>query len=631
MLLQLLILFICRAEAQRVDGHLVFPPELNRITISNTNTDYDFTDPEGFKLGVFQYKYSDITVKSATFQQRSLEIKDSTYLYHRILGFFWPKTLVANGTLKVFMPYEDGLAFTKVVDARAFAEWMKTPQRLVEEQQIRWGDSKLRLIGDKFVLPQTNIGIHPINDDLQSIISRTFQFCVSQKTESFVKVCSPYFTKDLKGKIQLSQKTKVKKNLVMIDGQESALSGVIVHSATIDFKAQMTNGFTIVVSGPITNAPLTQILKSDKGIEVIGHGPPLAGAKMLDASFKIFEKLGWKDTIFPAKNYWQLTLPVDQPHVPSLSAGAGFIGRRIEAKDFPTAALRPKINRTVEATYGRKLKISGSCSGDCKLKALGLDRLEMTGNAFTWEAHVPDKHALNPVQLAVLDGDHTWVVRDEIFRASPTEIGARLTGIVTTDSVFSTIGEVSLAHWLEDVFGWESYWLSKQRWGLGLKYSQTFTDLLIAKGLDPEALSNLNFDIKYRFAPGVWGLHESFGIDFGYQQTQLGTRNLPLLGGGFFWAKSMPQIFDRILGLVPFMRYPKWVDMEILFFPLSLNKNFESGLIWNLNFHGKILWSKTFFGEAGFGVRSLDFIDLPQQKQVQFLTLYATLGMGVQF
>jgi len=83
------------------------------------------------------------------------------------------------------------------------------------------------------------------------------------------------------------------------------------------------------------------------------------------------------------------------------------------------------------------------------------------------------------------------------------------------------------------------------------------------------------------------------------------------------------------------MRYPKWVDMEFIYYGASLDSSKQLNFNFALNFHGQVLWKKNFFGEAGFGLKRYAFVDKinPYQADLgyQLNVLYGTVGLGIKF
>jgi hypothetical protein len=116
-----------------------------------------------------------------------------------------------------------------------------------------------------------------------------------------------------------------------------------------------------------------------------------------------------------------------------------------------------------------------------------------------------------------------------------------------------------------------------------------------------------------------------------YQNVTFGTVKAPMLGGGWFWARSMPKVFDDFFNWFPFMNYQKWVDMEFIYYFSSMNADVKLNNTMALNFHGQVLWKKNFFGEAGFGYKRFGFRDEGQGKEAKLDTFYGTLGLGIKF
>jgi hypothetical protein len=147
----------------------------------------------------------------------------------------------------------------------------------------------------------------------------------------------------------------------------------------------------------------------------------------------------------------------------------------------------------------------------------------------------------------------------------------------------------------------------------------------------PISLQLTTLDLKYRFTPGLWERDETWGAILGAEDVLVNNIHGALAGAGLFWARSMPKIFDDIMNWFPFMSYPKWVDMEMIYYLTPLSNTITTGNspTYSLNFHGKILWTKYFFGEAGFGLKAYDYGT--ETKAVRLQALYGTAGLGLNF
>jgi hypothetical protein len=223
-------------------------------------------------------------------------------------------------------------------------------------------------------------------------------------------------------------------------------------------------------------------------------------------------------------------------------------------------------------------------------------------------------------------------------------------------------GEMGFNYWFEDVLGSDSLLLSRQRWGITSKYFRSISNLGIGAGTSA-IFDSANVELKYRFTPGLWARTESWGAILGYQkigyltpykvnaatsttvQADFGSE---LIGVGGFWARSMPKFFDDIFNIIPFMRYPKWVDVEFIYYPSALSSEVEmtQGIVnegnFVFNFHGQVMWSQRFFGEAGFGLKQYQYykkIQTPApvngstsvRTKLPFAAPFGTVGIGYRF
>lgn len=138
-------------------------------------------------------------------------------------------------------------------------------------------------------------------------------------------------------------------------------------------------------------------------------------------------------------------------------------------------------------------------------------------------------------------------------------------------------------------------------------------------------------DLRYLLTPGLWERNETVGLLLGFESGQYGRYSAGKVGVGIFWARSMPKVFDELLNEVVFMRYPKWVDMEIVNYVMSPSSDVILDNDFVINFHGKILWTDKFFGEAGFGFKRYSFLTGPEKDVFQMQTFYGTVGLGLNF
>ena len=612
---------------------MLFPPKKNSVKIAINSANYDFTHRSYFELGKQKFFYKDMRLESGTIRVASERMTEGSHFYHRMVGFVWPDAVISKGELSLISPIQGRKLFALQINEKSKRIWLSAGRRIRRSFEHLLGKSKIRRVGKKLDPTKVNFGIYPVPEKFKKVMTRTFRFCVEQKLNSSrVRICSPYYRLASKGQFVYVQKKYAPKASFILNGRTVPAVGTLAfEEGNLDFKAVLPNGFLFEALGPALALNMDQVLQDGDQLEVIGHGDIPGKALPFDDSYRLFESIGWKDTIEPKKYFWKLLVPRSSPVLPALAAGADFLGQKFSSEKFPQKKHVLILDSPTTSTYRGEALFKGSCLTACKLEAESGDHVEVKGNSFTWLTKLHKKNETSQKTLKVIDGTDTWVAQHEVFRATSTEVSIRASGLATLDATFSVLTEVSAAHWFESILGWQNSILSKQHWGVSVRHFQTLNDIVIATGFETLNWSTTTIDLKYRLLSGVWGLSETIGVIGSYQKVVLGNEEIPLMGGGIFWAKSMPELFDRMIRWLPFMDYPKWVDMEFLLYPTSLDSANTANLMWSLNFHGKILWSKSFFGEAGFGMRNVDFVGANSGFQFQFLAGYITLGIGYQF
>jgi hypothetical protein len=199
---------------------------------------------------------------------------------------------------------------------------------------------------------------------------------------------------------------------------------------------------------------------------------------------------------------------------------------------------------------------------------------------------------------------------------------------------------VAAQYWFESLLGWEHYHLGHQRWGVAAKYFQA----LAGTDANLTQFAATNVDLKYRLSPGIWARDPTVGLMASYLKFEYGFKDslgkvnfeVPVVGGGAFWARSMPKIFDDLFNVIPFLRYPKWVDWEFIYYPMAMKAGQASRFMFAMNFHGKVQWTENFFGEGGFGLKNYSFEDVSspdpnKQLAPQVVVAFGTFGLGFNF
>lgn len=585
---------------QQVKGN--FDPLQNGLVFNPTVFQYDLASDEK-KLKVFDY-----TIDSLSLNWKFLKNKEE-------LSLFWPQDLIPFGQLEV------------IASSGAVVWSHKLEKSILDEWREENPKSKASFIIEDF------------DGEVFGKIKKLtrFKVCLTNKLKgSFARLCTGSVKLNKKSELERFAKTDEVK--LYIQNEKAALRGEykINQGEELKFFAQTKEGASFEFLTRPHNLNLVDFTKNADGkLNIVGHTNfPLndfVKVKTVDKSF--LAKIGWLPTIGDNREYWKATRePTDVSFMISSDAG-GVFKQTFQATRAPAEKDRLTLDpRVPKATYVDKPRLYGTAPKGYTVKSTetSATMLDKKTGEFEWYARATKKDTETFSTLLTEKEGETWAHTFGIYRSRPAEISARLTGISTGGQTIF-LGEIAYNHWFETLFGMRSYYLSQQRWGYSLKLFQSLGGIKQKDSDEVLKISAMTFDLKYRLSPGTWGRDETWGLLLGYESVQVNTVVVPMLGAGFFWARSMPKIFDDLFNIIPIMRYPKWVDLEYIHYFSGLKSEGEYGSNYAMNFHGKVLWTPTIFGEAGFGAKSTNMLDTNLNQKTEFTSFYGTVGLGINF
>jgi hypothetical protein len=487
-------------------------------------------------------------------------------------------------------------------------------------------------------------------------MNESFRFCyTSRDTFGYSRLCTPYYDVTVRGEAALMREVPrgEQRPRVIYQNEDAPLQGGndVEPGHPLQFYGELSWGgsyeFTAIPKKPHV-IELTEIPNTDEVHLVMEGDTPLANYQIVreEKINPLEEVLGLQETIGDFRRFWMSQISRRDPSIMMPGTGGGAFIQRFVIKRLPREELRPFLHyRTVKGTYENGVKVFGVKEPSYLLRtrqnSVAVD--EDDPSQFTWRFGAKKKGEMNRSYLVVSDQKNAFRTYYEIYKGYPFEISARLTGMAGSGGNVLLMGEVAADYWFEDLFGWSNYYVSRQRWGLSAKTFQALTNINFSGYQDKLQVNTL--DLKYRLTPGLWGRDETWGLIGSFQDVKYNIFHTGMLGGGIFWARSMPKVFDDMLNVLPFLKYPKWMDCEFIYYMQSLStseplRNPAQGGTgnWALNFHGQIMWTKRFFGEAGFGIKNYDFNHQGtdsggsfQRLNFDFTTFYGTAGIGYKF
>lgn len=602
------------------------------VLFPNQVFEYDLTLDDGFSLRtgnlILNKKNVFIDVRTVDQLHPSLsKLKKEGVSF----SFVWPAGLF-NQPLIELIAKNGEVIWKKKINDEEIASWNKKLKSWKDETGKKENDSLFQNF--PFTANYVLVGDSSFKK-VQNKLTQPFRICLSEKVK---KASSRYCTTRAIVKAnrliysKLEAKTRaIVKNEEAVGKNEINVSPGIPFSFYADLKGGESYEF---ISEPSRLNLMDVVQVDDNNIKVVGFGlKPIEKVSIMnkDETSAFTRFFGFEATIKEEREFWQTTLPLDKPYMHFPGTGGGIFRQNINTAEIPKAHSRVYLHeRTPNASYKSNVKLKGLKLANAQVVS-GENSVEPSTDKnpilFTWNFKAEKKGEINKSYLTVDYGGKKYNSFYEVYRAYANELSARTTGVVSASGQV-ILGEILYTRWFEALLGENSF--SFQRWGFAGKYFNSINKLKISD-TSSESLSVMTLDMKYRFTPGVWTRDESSGLMFSYQDINFGTFKAPMMGGGWFWARSMPRVFDSMMNWIPFFRYPKWVDMEVIYYFSSLSSKITLNSPLSVNFHGQILWSKSFFGEAGFGLKRYAFVDKELNQKAELNTFYGTVGLGFKF
>lgn len=537
----------------------------------------------------------------------------------------WPKALFIKPEIEIISGSGNSV-WKKALTDSDMAAW--------QEQTDSW---KKKLNSPKFNPTVLNssygiIGGSEVNR-LRRLMANSFKFCVfSAGKKGNTRYCSQLMA--IKAGKKLFAQNDLKSR-VLVQNENAQLAGVVKVDPLVPttFFAEFGLGGSYEFK---TEVPKTDIIDiadlNENFFKVSGFGiKPNVPVRVINKEeiSSLTRFFGFESTIKDEREFWEVALLKTSPYIYFPGPAGGVFRQLVVVAEIPKVRSRVYVHESAPASiYGSEVKIrvlkpqGATVTSDQNSIEAGA-----TPREFVWNFRADKKGEINKSYLTINQGGKKYNSFYEVYRSYANELSGRFTGIVSNSGQV-ILGEVSYNRWFEALLGRNSF--SFQRWGASFRYFKSASPLYVSD-TQKENLTSLTGDLKYRFTPGVWTRDASHGIMFGYQDLVFGDFKASMMGAGWFWARSMPRVFDGIFNWIPFMRYPKWVDMEVIYYFSSMKSNITLSSPFSVNFHGQILWSKNFFGEAGFGLKRYAFVDKVLNQKAELNTFYGTMGLGLKF
>lgn len=610
---------------------LLFAPEDNGFTLSNPQIKFALKAAkdggETINLGGLRFSASQIRFRIDQLMLASDKKGASGKALKKVVtrvSFAWPSTLTQTGTISI--EGEDGKKrWSASVDENDIKAWRKNAGKSSGPHEgSNWG------MFDVPRSPKTNFLFK----------GGTYKACVHKKVSKTeqLKICSsPVKIVATGAKLEVAAAdSSASSGTVYVDETKAGASGLVNFQPAKPVKLHVAfaDQSTVTMASLPTTLTVIDVVESKDGRDIIitGKGAkPLGRVKVISRPETHF----WSRTGIKEEVVWQTALSNEAPTVRVLGSFNLPFTLLLRFQKLPRESDRLFIRNTpTGATYSVSPTLDGYSANDNEVSSSELSTKTNEPRYFEWTFSAPKTGAENRARLVTRspESKREWTAHAVLFRSWANEASARLTGVATVSGDTVLIGEVMAASWFESLGFTHNYWLARQRWGVLARYFRALSPVQLTETRKIEDFNVLNVDLKYNIVSGVWNRDELFGLILSAQRVNIAQYAADLGGIGGYWARTMPKIFDDIFNIFPFMEYPKYVDVEFIYYPLAIGSNATAGQTYALNFHGKVFWTERFYGEAGFGLKSFAFTSTSgRPTDVQFTTAYGTAGLGLRF
>lgn len=599
----------------------------HNVKIDGPYLEYDLQSSSGNTL-----RWGPLTLQEDFFSinlssRQKLDAESSKMAFYNqedmVLFFNWPQEIIPDGELEVTNS-KGALIWKKSLRPADIKAW-KEKITQVKEQLRKQGKKEFEIEANP-LLKKTYAFFRSKDQpgpDLK--INENYKFCLKNTVnESFARICTPFYTmRTLGTQIELAIQTlPVKgpdKPMVTLQNGLQKLAGKVKvdPNKPIHFAAQLKSGALIEFVTKVPPLRIYDLVRTDDknpdNARLVGQKPAPVFLKSLP--------LKSDDPFDPRNNLWKADYTLSSKKVFLPGEAGGFFQYDLKYRALPKESFRVYANsRQLNTTYNHEDTL--------KVQRPGKKTLD------EWTTLNPEAGQWNRSYLVVKDEKQEYKAYLDIYRGYPGELSLRLTGLASSPGKTAGMAEFHLGYWFNSLAGWDQYYLSRQRWGVSLKYLNLLSPIQATTETgDKEEIkiTSTIFDVRYRFTPGLWERDETWGALLSYENLTYADYKSPRLGAGLFWARPMPLVVDRALNFVSFLRYPKWVDLELIKYAVPLSSTYKLGDDYAIHFHGKVEWSPRFYGEAGFGLKKVLFTEIDTPRGGQLNTLYGTLGVGFNF
>jgi hypothetical protein len=654
------------SEALSAAYPLYFAPQDNGVQFESPQLKLNFEGRSIFKISELKINTDEIK-----FDVRSHKNGDDIAWEYR---FLWPRTLIETGefSLRKAGQVAGSEAFTSKV---LYSEPIEGKD---QKSQTIWRTIKLGKDGP-LNLPKNGAALRaclkstlesspqtshqsifpPVAASNRSLASESKASPEAiQKQSQFVEICSAPFRISASGRIQRfsrgisdggdADRAEEKASTAFVNGSEIGDQGIVTvpDQAMIELRAIFGNGALInfnIYAPDMKQLQVLDVVKSldNRTVNITGNGiAPNSQAEIREPEKSYLNF--WQATGLIVKPLWRIKIPIEAPTIKVNAAFNVPFNLLVHFTDLPseserlvTEEFQNNDHTYLSKTYLSQPHLRVLTPLGVKLNSAEISVRSIDKEKYLWTLDAPVTLGANVSRIGLISPSKSstqpWVANCELFRAHPFEASMNLVSSSAGSGSMALFGEANLHWWSENLGFSENRPLLYHRWGLGARYMQSVNKFKFSDGYQISTLNLASVNLDFNILSGVWNFDEIFGVMASVANVGINSSSVSVMGGGAYWARSMPKIFDDILNVLPVLRYRKYVDMDVVVYPVAFGTTAKLSTSLDVNFHGKIFWTPRFFGDAGIGAKHFSVYGHSSGSVVYFNAVHGLVGLGFQF
>lgn len=280
------------------------------------------------------------------------------------------------------------------------------------------------------------------------------------------------------------------------------------------------------------------------------------------------------------------TTPLVKPE-PKTAISSVPLTEKPESFSLPLKNVDPKIFLDRDShtkTYSQNLSLHGFVEPEQNLEPLDQNSSiepSTEPGQFIWQLKDLKKGVFQERRLRSRSGGKVTDLKYQVYRGPAWNIFGAYGLLPNSRNGQTPIGAGAIQYWFDDTY---------QRWGLGLQ-----AESILNENPDKLFSPRTRVDLKYRLTAGLQEHDDGFIVSLSNQNIRATKSSHSFLGIGAEYSTTMPRILDLLINWIPFLDYPKRVDLGVFYYPLIFGAQNSVQTNWLYFIEPKMYFTSRFY------------------------------------